>query len=266
MRLPTYGPGQEATGGTAQKPVFQEPDFIPEKLFNQMVYSLYHLLEQAGLAGEDFDVNDLGTYDRVFQSIQAFVSDRHSNLVVFDTPGIYTWNIPDDVTKAHVIVTGGGGGGTGGSAEYCTGGGAGGTSIGVFDLSNTSNIQITVGAGGSGSLNTFGSAGTSSSFGALMTAYAGTGGKRYSAYSTGAPAGVGGYVNIPGGSGTGGFISIENVASPTAYGATGGASYWRGGETGASNAAGSGTHGAGGAGNNTGSGRAGGNGLVIIQW
>ena len=68
MRLPNFG--SEATGGTAQRPAFREPDILHEKFFNQMLYSLYHLLEQAGVeAAGDFDPQDVRTYSRVFEAI-----------------------------------------------------------------------------------------------------------------------------------------------------------------------------------------------------
>ena len=76
MRLPTYG--QEATGGTPDKPVFQAPDILHEKHINIMMYSLWHLLEQAGVEAIDgeFDANDPNTYNRVFEAIRDLQSGR----------------------------------------------------------------------------------------------------------------------------------------------------------------------------------------------
>jgi hypothetical protein len=95
--------------------------------------------------------------------------------VIFSSSG--SWTPPAGITRAVVICVGGGGG-AGGSSNVNTrsgAAGAGGLSYAyVTSLSGT--YTITVGGGGTGVLQGNGTAGTSSSFGALVTATGGGGG------------------------------------------------------------------------------------------
>ncbi|QPL45010.1 phage tail protein [Halomonas sp. A40-4] len=200
-----------------------------------------------------------------------FAADGFQNIVVFETPGIITWPVPEvlkqGLRKAFVVVTGGGAGGASGSGSFCTGGGAGATSLGLVDLTGISTIEITIGAGGDEKSSTGpGNNGSSSSFGELISAPGGIGGRLVTGANTGAPAGVGGDINIPGGDGTNATINANTPSAFSPYGGTGGASYWRGGTTGASNAGEAATHGSGGGGNLQGSGRAGGNGIITVRF
>jgi hypothetical protein len=69
-----------------------------------------------------------------------------------------SWNVPAGITSANILVVGGGGGGGSGSFDNFSGGGGGGGGGGgaqvatstISGISPSSNIAITVGAGGAG--------------------------------------------------------------------------------------------------------------------
>ena len=97
-----------------------------------------------------------------------------------------TWYKPTGVTEVFVLCVGGGGGGAGGGTGSAgdtrvggTGGGGGATSplhFDAVDLAET--ITVTVGDGGAGGASqAAGSAGGTSSFGSVLSAYGGGGGK-----------------------------------------------------------------------------------------
>ena len=168
---------------------------------------------------------------------------------VFATPGAYTYAPSDPkVRTLRVTVTGGGGGGGGtqatGSGEFASagGGGSGGTAISDLLLSapGVNGATITVGSGGAGGTLGNGGAGlyngfngTSSSFGALLSASPGTGGATGSTGTT--P-----NVQAGGGGGLGFGGNVANIAGQQGYYGTGtssvnfvsgagGLSYWGGG-------------------------------------
>ena len=88
-----------------------------------------------------------------------------------------SWTAPTGVTKVRLTVIGGGGGA---SADGCTGyyGGYGGYGYGVYTVTPGTAYTVTIGVGGAGanSQPASGSAGTTSSFGALLSAAGGGGG------------------------------------------------------------------------------------------
>ncbi len=157
-----------------------------------------------------------------------------------------TWTVPDTVDgDVSVLVFGGGGGGGksgyySSSRRYGGGGGGGGGQMARYTGKLTPGTQyvITVGVGGGE-----GSAGGTSSFGNLVSAYGGTTGLGQDYYRTGGRGGSGG--------GGGGAANDDNYGSESA----GGIAYYGGGGGGSSgkNAAGGaggngGTHGGGGGG------------------
>ena len=152
---------------------------------------------------------------------------------VFTSSGTYTK--PAGINTLKVICTGGGGGGGEGKStfNYNGGGAAGGTAIDIIDISGTSTVAVTVGAGGAAQTAGNGSAGNNgatSSFGAFCSATGGEGGKPEGAgQSRAAPGnGTGGVINILGGQGgsQGGGNTIDE-----ATGGHGGSSFWGGGGT-----------------------------------
>ena len=205
---------------------------------------------------------------------------------VYATPGVYTYTVPAGVTSVKMRGWGGGGGG-GASADGTSGsiagnagagGGGGGYTEKVHAVTPGSTITVTVGAKGAGVTNAAGTAGGTTSFGAICSATGGGGG------------GWGTNTNTPGGaggSGVGGDINLQGsdggfAASNVALGSAATQSdaqriYNKGGMApggysvvtlGGTGAAGRG-FGAGGGGASGGSGVIGGNGadgLAIIEW
>lgn len=188
---------------------------------------------------------------------------------------------PSGINTVKVIVVGGGGGGGNANAdgEGSGGGGAGGTSIESVDISATSTIGITIGAGGAGGTSGgAGAAGGTTTFGtgaAFLSATGGGGGAAGVVDNVGSDggaggAGSGGDVNITGGDGgDGGGTTTSN-----GIGGMGGSStHGGGGGNGMQNASGTGGNlyggGGGGSGANSSSerdGGAGAAGIVIVTW
>lgn len=223
-------------------------------------------------SGLDAPALDLSAMDMLAVDLAAALS---SELVVFNTPGAYTWSVPDILKsgkqKAKVIVTGGGaGGGYFGVGSRGGGGGGGGTAFKIVDLSGVSSVVITIGAGGaSGSYGLNGSAGGASSFGTYCSATGGGPGASQpnTPVGGGAGTGVGGDLNVHGSDGEDGHGGSLNELSGMG---NGGASYWGGAGKGGSPSGGSGFNGggAGGSGNPAGTPNiaVGGDGMVLIQW
>ncbi|WP_024672892.1 phage tail protein [Pseudomonas syringae] len=117
--------------------------------------------------------------------------------VAFTVPGVYSWVVPNDVSRAYITVIGAGGGGRN-SSLYGGGGGGGGVAEGLISPNPGETVSITVGAGGFGATYSVsdgvGGNGGSSAFGAYMSA---TGG------SSGTTNGQGGFSGI----GSGGDIN-----------------------------------------------------------
>jgi hypothetical protein len=102
-----------------------------------------------------------------------------SNMVVQDAS--LSWTPPAGVTKVYVQIWGGGGGGAGGQTGLGgiggSGGGGGSYAAGIFTLSGTGAVTVSIGAGGSkGTAGNVGSAGTATSFGSYISAGGGSGG------------------------------------------------------------------------------------------
>ncbi|HSY18166.1 MAG TPA: hypothetical protein VK815_07520 [Candidatus Acidoferrales bacterium] len=186
------------------------------------------------------------------------------NVVGFTSSGTFT--VPTNVTRIKVEVWGGGGGGGNASSTHGGGGGgAGGYAFNIFNVTPGAGYAVTVGGGG-----TAGVSGTSSSFGALISA------------AGGGVGGVGGSSGGLGGSGgtTSGAIA-PFVGSPgdagnnsgTGAGGNGGSAFGDIGGTGGWGSAsgvnqGANGPGAGGAGGvaPSGTGGAGGFGLVVVYY
>ena len=90
-------------------------------------------------------------------------------VLVYETPGTFTFTPPVGVTAVDYLIVGGGGGGAGqgnNNLHYNPGGGgAGGLLQGTFSVSNIP-YTLTVGSGGlgNGSVTTAGNGGNSSAF------------------------------------------------------------------------------------------------------
>lgn len=128
--------------------------------------------------------NDFFSLDKLLMKL------RNESTHVYDTPGTYTLAIPDYVSKIKVTACAGGGGGAGNRTSasssrvaYGSQGGAGGDFIAdrYFDVTPSSNLSITVGAGGAGStgadlLPGAGKNGDNTIIGSLITLVGGKGG------------------------------------------------------------------------------------------
>jgi hypothetical protein len=195
-----------------------------------------------------------------------------------------TWTKPAGCRRVRVRVVGGGGGGGGATAaasQCCaaSGGGSGGFGEGIYDVTSTSSLSVTVGAGGAGGVaaNGTGGNGGTTSFGALLSANGGFGGAgmtsgtaaSYVTAATAAAAGSGGSINAGGNCGLPGHrasatIFMSGQGAPSYLGGGG-----RGTNFAAAGSAG-GASGAGGAGAASSSatgfvGGAGAAGLVIVE-
>lgn len=179
------------------------------------------------------------------------------------------YNVAATTNVVHVLLVGGGGGGGGGGVSNGGGGGGGGSiTEGVFAVTPSSTIAVTIGSGGSGAAGgSRGGQGNSSVFGSLLIARGGQGGS--TGYGTSNGTGLGGLGG--GGAGSGGqggnvlgsgdsALSGAGAIGPAGGGGAGGAGAGGGGG-GSYGAAGSGgDSGSGGtdAGSNTGGGGGGG--------
>lgn len=174
---------------------------------------------------------------------------------MFDVIGTDTFTVPVGVYRIIVECWGGGGGGSHGSAvgpQGGTGGAGGGYGIGEFEVIPGATYTVTVGAGGVAGPN--GTAGSTSSFGALLS-------------STGGGGGQFGVNNGSPGSSTGGYLSLYggNANYGNAYYASYGGHSGRGGPPSMTTGIGPGGGGAGGAaGANVGGNGA--KGAVLVRW
>lgn len=179
------------------------------------------------------------------------------------------WIAPPDVQAARVRVVGAGGGGGGGDVDYAGGGGgAGGYAEGIVPVEPGGVVVVTVGVGGAGGAPRYnGVVGGDTSFGSLVSASCGFGGRSGNPDSAGGDGGRGtaGTVLLFGGPGGDGPLAAAlpgGAGGASAFGG-GGRSAYLGGPQAYGQAAGSGA--AGGFGPNT-HGGTGANGLVIVEY
>lgn len=188
------------------------------------------------------------------------------NIVVFNTPGVSNWNVPEALQqgrKCQVTVIGGGasGGATTDTTKRGGGGGGGGYSKLLLDLTDVSSVTVTVGSAGAGVTTGNGASGGSSSFGSYLSATGGQygyGGTSTSGGSSGD--GFGGDVNQGLGWGDDGSANSANC------GGNGGGPGGRGSSGMGLDATGYGGGGGGIAANSSNKSGSGKNGIVIIEW
>ena len=106
-------------------------------------------------------------------------SDRLIGEIAYLKAGSYKFEVPNGVDSIYVAVLGAGGSGGSGSSAHATGGGGGGFAGGYLKVISGESYNVTVGSGGAGVAgnNIKGNAGGSSSFGNLLTATGGSGGR-----------------------------------------------------------------------------------------
>jgi hypothetical protein len=181
---------------------------------------------------------------------------------VFSNPGVDIFNRPVGKNKVKVRVWGAGGGGASdvSATPGPSGGGEGGYWEGIFDLSSSPTVSVTVGTGGNGaaSIGNNGVAGTASSFGAFCSAQGGAGGLRVSNSPGGGTAtGVSGF----GWRGGYGLTAVSSGA--TFYGGAGGGAWSPFALVDPSRPE---KRGAGGGGRINSAGAPGAHGLVVVEW
>ena len=157
------------------------------------------------------DVAAAATAGRVYSDTDTTISYTWGTLNSVTTNSdntTYTWQPPNDISNAQLVVVGGGGGG-GGSYESGGGGGGGHKSLTGQSISS-GNTTIVVGNGGTGRTSThLGNTGKNSSFGSTSVLGGGIGASSNTINdpATGGSGGSGGggtHQNITGGSGTSG--------------------------------------------------------------
>jgi hypothetical protein len=119
--------------------------------------------------------------------VSAASSGSYTNgtTLLYTSPATFT--VPTGVTAVSVICIGGGGGGSSPSQD----GGVGGTGWAyVSGLTPGSNISVTVGAGGTGFVNSPGGAGGTSSFGSYLSATGGGNNNSSGSSSASVPSGI----------------------------------------------------------------------------
>lgn len=209
-----------------------------------------------GTAGQVLTSNGAGALP-TFQAGGGGGGGGLNSVQVFTTTG--TWNRPVGVTKiiVEILSAGGGGGGPRSADAGATSQGGGGGAYGklFLDVSAISTAAITIGAGGTaGGVDSNGSAGGTTSFGAYISATGGSGGSYTAAYNkvtngglvtggsvngygqSGAPGGTanaarGWGANSVYGQGGGGAYSSANATAAFGYGAGGGGGLRTGGAT-----------------------------------
>jgi hypothetical protein len=193
------------------------------------------------------------------------VGTTFSRQAIFTSSG--TWNVPVGVLLAYGKVIGGGGGGGGnnsGPVSHGGGGGGGGVAEGFFTPSALEAVTITIGSGGAGgSIDSDGTAGTTTSIGAYLVANGGSAGGGGHVIGDGGLSGIGTTGDILSGLGDGSTGHAVSGGTGGAGGGPGGRGV-RGGEGG--DAPGYGGGGGGGSAGGTGAGGAGKDGLVIIWY
>ena len=250
------------------------------------------------------DVNNNGTLDAgeinatltkyICNGANATNPNNGGNLIIYDTPGAYSFTVPPGISKIIVEIWGaGGGGGSGGPRGVvlnvgCKGGNSGGGGAGgchrkaiLTSVTPNSIIPITIGSGGAGgTVGGNGSNGQSTVFGSFFTLLGGNGGAGVPSQNVGSGAGGASTCNASGAGGSlgsqlgdganggaGGGSSIDDIIGGA--GGLGGNGNNAGG-AGANGEPGTGGGGGGGAGcqgsNLFSNGGNGGPGLVIIYY
>jgi hypothetical protein len=147
----------------------------------------------------------------------ASIPNSYTSPVVFSSPGTFYWIVPPGITSICVEAWGAGGGG--GSSQNTTvtsiragGGGGGAYAYQCFNVTPGTNLEITVGSGGSGASNSISGGGIATSGGSsgiTNLILAGGGGGGTGSYGTTYICGSGGLggtsnaaFNVPGQNGT----------------------------------------------------------------
>lgn len=224
---------------------------------NDVQESLCAVVEGAGVDLEK------GNFTQLLSAIQSLITNSPllAGIQVYSAAGSYTWNKPAGKTRALVTVVGAGAGASRIASAVGNGGAAGGFSQGLVDISASSSVSVIVGAAGIGRSGSPGAGtnGSSSSFGAFLSATGGQAGQSVNGRS-GAGVGAGGNINITGGQGRSGSGGGDGGAGPFGGAGAGGNSF-------SATAGGNGNGpGAGGGGGFDADGGNGVDGMVIIQW
>ncbi len=152
--------------------------------------------------------SDAATKSYVDNAVGAAGGPSWTNFQVFNAGGTFT--VPAGVSLIKVQVYGGGGGGGSGYSNTSAyqgsytgaGGGGGGFAEGIYIVAPGTPYVVTIGSGGAGGVSfAYGSDGTSSSFGALISATGGKGGTAQNGAGGQGGMGTGGYLNTTLGSG-----------------------------------------------------------------
>lgn len=149
-------------------------------------------------------------------SFELTIEKENTVIETFKSTGEHTWNPPQGITEVDVLVVGGGGAGGNGDAGMDDGGGGGGAGSVIcekdYDVTESEEININVGAGGIPSNNTgsTGSNGEESHFGNIQAKGGGAGGGASDAPKDGGNGGGAGGTSNSGGSSDGGESLDEN--------------------------------------------------------
>lgn len=265
---------QAAYLAAADRLAGHQPGIARAKLMNKQAKQAS--LMAAGLAQfiaarQGINVDDTLTPEQIASMLG--VASTFRDAAFYGTPGVFTWTVPANVTRARARVWGGGGGGGGTTNGGAAGGAGGGYSEGWFTVTPGQQLTVTVGVGGaagSGAPTAGGSGGTSS-VGSILGATGGGGGQG---------AGGGGTAPVTGnvGEGYSGQINLRGnptnagiVVGGTPLGSAGGGTFCTSIVGAFSNGTGNGSAfpggGGGGAGGSTfAAGNTGSGGLVIIEW
>lgn len=219
--------------------------------FNNVQEELLKIVEITGIAP------DAAARDQLYKAIRRLVGGSQR----FTASG--TFNVPEGITTVYLTGSGGGGGGSGrdGIGGY-GGGGGGGADACVrvpVAVAALAAITVTIGAAGAGGgPNANGSAGGTTSFGALLSLPGGGGGITGSGLSDGGAAGGAG--GAAGGAGAGSYVIGNGGGS--IFGAV------AGGGNKPSHSGGYGAGGCGGvlAGSLAGAGASGSAGFLVVEW
>ena len=129
-----------------------------------------------------------------------------TTVIMWNSTGTSSWNVPPGISNISYLIVGGGGGGAAGGTPYGAGGGGGAGGFLTGTLNSPSGIYtITVGNGGTGGIGTggvIGSSGTNggdSSFYTITATGGGAGGSNISGFNGGSGGGGGSLTPYSGG-------------------------------------------------------------------